>query len=329
MYINEIQGKCGVSAKMVADSISTVYGQETRISTLELTFHRYILPENNTHRMFSRNASSSRAIPVKKLNNDIITNPAMPVHWGANQSGMQAGDEIDELVKWKDSFIPKEQFWKNCAKQSVDNAKALLDAGYHKEIVNRMTECYQFSKVIVTATEWDNFFNLRDHPAAQPEIRELAKCMRKSFSASKPSKLNPGQWHLPYITDEDLKRHPYNSTNRINMEKKVELFWQEMIHLSVARCARVSYMNHDNTSPDIQKDLKLHDMLYTMGHMSPFEHQATPMPNSPIVIGRVMEHLQKQGITHMDANADFWSANFKDWIQYRHKLEDIGEKDET
>lgn len=156
-----------ISAKIVADSISPAGG---RLVTMELCYPRFIHSEFLTHRMFSRNASSSRAIPVEKMLQQVQENPAMPVHWGKNQPGMQAREEIFPNTG--------KDLWKIYAKQTAKNAEELNLIGYHKQVVNRLLEPFQYIKVIVTATEWDNFFKLRLHEDAQPEMYELARCMK-------------------------------------------------------------------------------------------------------------------------------------------------------
>lgn len=293
-----------IYAKIVADSISE---QGIRITTMELCYHRFIHSEFMTHRMFSRNASSSRAIPVEKMINQVKENPATPIHWGKNQPGMQAREEFDE-----DDILGFQSDWMETAKKVGEVAKYLSVLGLHKQVVNRLLEPFQFIKVIVTATEWDNFFNLRLHPDAQPEIQELARCMKEAMEASSPMLLKRGEWHLPYITeDEGISLLLDAEYTKFNIEKAIKC--------SVARCARVSYNNHDNSSPDINKDIALADKLLEAGHMSPFEHVATPMEISnayETLSGRAWE----KGITHIDRHGTFWSSNFRGWIQYRNLL---------
>lgn len=281
-----------ITAKVIEDSIAN----NSRLTTMELTYPRFIHSEFMTHRMFSRNASSSRAIPVEKQIHQVLNTPATPIHWGKNQPGMQAKKEIDFPTLAQD-------VWKYASELAVDRAYELKDLNTHKQIVNRLLEPFQYIKVIVTATEWDNFFKLRLHPDAQPEICFLAKAMKEAMDSSTPDVLEPGEWHLPYILNEDY----YKTTT------------DNFIKLSVARCARVSYLNHDNSSPSIEKDIDLYSKLLEAGHMSPFEHQATPM--SEIYKERFEFDLEwVDGITHIDRNNNYWSGNFSGWIQYRQTL---------
>ena len=255
----------------------------------------------------SRNAASSRAIPIEKMLKQVQENPAMPIHWGKNQSGMQASEECNNLVgmDWDyyndcDVKGSREAAWIEASNNARNKALAFSFSGYHKQIVNRLLEPFQWMKVIVTATEWDNFFKLRLHPDAQPEIAQLALHMKEAMEASSPVTLLLGQWHLPYIQVEDCTK-----TTTDNFVK-----------LSVARCARVSYLNHDNSYPDIKKDIALYDRLLEAGHMSPFEHVATPM--------RVLDCTEsdyfwnwEHGVTHCDIDSNLWSGNFRGWIMHR------------
>ena len=198
-----VKGKGGISAKVVADSIDST---GKRITTFEIEVMRFVWAEFMTHRLFSRNAASSRAIPVKKMLEQIEKNPAMPIHWGANQKGMQADAECDNEVCGPLFVDNRIGAWNDAKNEAISYAKAFDEAGYHKQIVNRLTEPFAFIKAVVTATEYDNFFHLRCHKDAQPEIQELARCMFESREKSDPQLLNPGEWHVPYVS--------YDSDNR-------------------------------------------------------------------------------------------------------------------
>jgi len=247
-----------ISAKIIEDSISL---DGARLVTMQLKFHRFILSEFNTHRMFSRNASSSRAIPTHKLIEQVRNNPMMPVHWGANQTGMQASEEIKNHA----DFGQGEYQWRGAAMEMANRAETMLQQGYHKQIVNRLLEPFLPIHVIVTATEWDNFFSLRIHPDAQPEINELATKMKMAIDNSTPKLLKTTyDWHLPYVTNE---------------ERKYKLDNKTLAKISAARCARVSYLTHNGENPSMEKDLALYDRLVGSKpiHASPVEHQAYPL----------------------------------------------------
>jgi len=287
-----------IAAKVIAHSIAN----DIPLITMELNYPRFIHSEFMTHRMFSRNASSSRAIPVEKVIEQVRNSPAMPIHWGKNQPGMQAREVLDNGKVW----------WESASLSAIQEATYLYQRGYHKQIVNRVLEPFQWIKVIVTATEWDNFFNLRLHPDAQPEIQELARCMRKAVDSSTPQELKPGEWHLPYINEDEIcmAQVGYSEPYCINLD--------DLIKCSVARCARVSYNNHDNSSPDIEKDIALADKLLEAGHMSPLEHQLTPMLSSKLTDFN-LDNLEK-GVTHVDRERNLWSGNVRGYIQYRQLL---------
>lgn len=264
-----------IEAKVIEDSI---YEGGKRLVTMQLKYQRFIHAELMTHRVFSRNASSSRAIPVAKMLQQVYEDPAMPVEWGKNQAGMQAR----ELLSAEDTESAKSS-WLLAAKLAAGAAEALMETGVHKQIANRLLEPFQWIHVVVTATEWDNFFELRDHPDAQPEIRELARAMKAAMAASTPRVLGFGEWHLPYLDDAERLGLPLT----------------DQIACSVARCARVSYLRHNLTAPSVEDDKQLHDrlVLAVPPHMSPTEHQATPTLDT-----------SKQ-------------ANLRGWMQYRRRIE--------
>ena len=264
-----------ITAKVVADSVNT-YDQ--RITTLELQYPRFIHSEFLTHRVFSRSAASSRAIPVAKMIEQVRRDPAMPIHWGQNQPGMQAKVEVQHKLHAED-------LWRQAARKAADQAEELAAIGLHKQVVNRVLEPFQLMRAIATSTTWDNFFDLRAHEDAQPEIHALAVAMLDAFADSQPVKrITQDDWHLPYITDRE--RAILNPTL--------------LPKLSTARCARVSYLTHDGQTPDIDKDLELFERLVgsTPIHASPSEHQAYP-----------------------SLFADQQSGNFTGWVQHRKLIE--------
>jgi thymidylate synthase ThyX len=239
-----------ISAKIIADSCCTIINNK-RITSFILEYPRWIHAEFLTHRMFSRNAASSRAIPVSKFIEDVLTNPAMPVHWGANQKGMQAENEVDEETK-----IKAMQIWHAARDSAVIHSKQLNELGIHKQITNRLMEPFFHITTLVTATEFDNFFKLRAHKAAQPEIRELAYKMLELYNENKPVEKDLGEWHIPF-GDKYL--------DGLTIRQKLKI--------ATARAARVSYKNFDGVV-DYDKDYQLHDILLLEGHFSPFEHSA-------------------------------------------------------
>lgn len=244
------------SAKVISDSVSP---NEIRLTTIQITFPRFLLPEFNTHRVFSRNFRSSRAVPVAKLIEEVRESPYEPAQWLKNQPGMQATEPMGALEAAEARIT-----WRNGAKLAAETAERLLKAGTHKQWANRVLEPYLYVHGVVTATEWSNFFELRDHKDAQPEIQALAKAIR---------------------------------------QKKI----------SVARCARTSYLTHEGTKPTVTKDLKLYDDLVGARplHASPAEHQATP----------------DKEIRDVTTATTSWEAlelhgNFQGWVQHRKIIEE-------
>lgn len=245
--VNETTVQVGQAiATVICDSLAT-----TRITTLELVYPRYIHSEFMTHRMFSRNASSSRATPLSVTLEEVENNPTFFDYVGRNKSGMVAGEEVTgkELEAFK-----KE--WQYLGKVVADAVRGMsYRYGIHKQTLNRALEPWLYIRTLVTATEWENFFKLRLAPDAQPEIRSLALAMQGAMDKSVPVDRKE---HLPYITDEEMN--------------------EPMIYkASVARCARVSYGRLDGKPNDFEADVKLYNMLYNSGHLSPFEHVAYAM----------------------------------------------------
>lgn len=237
--------------KIIADSLAP---SGCRLTTMQITLPRFILAEFNTHRMLSRNSASSRAIPVEKRIAQVRANPFVPEAFTANRRGMQGGDPLEG-----EAAENARHTWITAAGIACAEAERLAALGVHKQYANRLLEPFLWHTCIVSATEWSNFFALRCHPDAQPEIQRIAYMMRDAYEAGTPANVPHGGYHLPYIQPDEQDRPP-----------------RELAKLSVARCARVSYLTHDGQR-DAGKDLELYERLTKgsgSGHWSPFEHVA-------------------------------------------------------
>lgn len=241
-------------AKVILDSVSP---EGVRMTTVQVRFWRPMLPELNTHRAISKNAGSSRARPSKAIIEQVRNDPWGPIHWGKNQAGMQAKSQLGAF----DLRIAKEA-WEESSRMAASYALKLDVIGAHKQIVNRLLEPFTYVDVLLTATDWANFFALRLHEDAQPEMQDLAQAIKDAMDASEPTLLQPGEWHLPYI--QDCERCKYD----LETLKK----------LSVSRCAKISYTAFDGTVEPIEKELERYSRLSGSSppHASPFEHVCTP-----------------------------------------------------
>jgi thymidylate synthase ThyX len=300
-------------AKVLADSRSPA---GYRLTTLEATFPRFVLAEFNTHRVFSRNSASSRAIPIFKQLRRVLDEPYVPIEFGSNQPGMQAGPALageperaakrewlfarDDAVRRVLSLVagpgvapPSQNLGASLERveeiyKGEERPAEWLNV--HKQVANRLLEPFIWHTVIVTATEWDNFFHLRCHSDAQPEIRLVAERMRAARGGSQPTELEPGEWHLPLIRPEDHEEG---------------LPIEDLVKVSAGRCARVSYLTHAGKR-DLSADIELHDRLLSSGHMSPLEHPAQPLSTAEL-------------------GESEWCGNFHGWRPYRNQIE--GEAD--
>lgn len=273
-----------ISALIVADSVSH---KDIRLTTLQLLYPRYVHCELLTHRMLSRNASSSRAIPIERVMGSIRENPIYPHFHGKNQSGMQAGAELD-----REGIVKVNRVLDNHRVYSLECARRLQEIGLHKQSTNRILEPHSHISVLVSATEWNNFFALRDHPDAQPEIAGLARVIKAAMKNSTPTPLEDDEWHLPFVE---------------NGEREMTL--KEQLVLSVARCATISYARPPSHIT-LEKALEIYNRLTKSNpiHASPFEHQAKPIADS-----NEASHITLE-------DNELWCGNFRGWMQYRHSI---------
>lgn len=271
--------------------------------SFEVEIPRIILAEWNTHGMLNTNAQSSRAVPTKKLIEEVRRNPYMPPYWGKNQKGMQAYEECNEPVKG-DS---REAFWDICVQTNCVFAEAFEEAGYHKQIVNRVIEPYSHTKLVISGTEWNNFFNLRIHKDAEPNIREMAIKIYELIYKSDGISLQNGEWHLPYIEYyEDF----YGNISYGFNGSPISL--TEAIRISLACVAQVSYRSL-NTHPEAID--RIYNSLFPSNgapiHGSPAQHLATPFKETQC------KGDWQEGETHRDRDGYSWSAQLRGWCQYR------------
>lgn len=306
-----------IEAKILLDSISPAY---QRVTTFELNYHRFVHAEFMTHRVFSRNAGSSRAIPVEKSITAVKNEPAFPIEWRAEQKGMQGGTELEGR-----DLIEARYLFEDVHRQTVARIERYLESHpkesrLHKSLINRLLEPFSWIKVIVTATDWEGYWFQRCSPDelygeggigdAMPEIRLLADTMLKEYRASEPQFVDWGQWHAPLLDDEDFEAIAdlaMDRTDAMGQANDAHIYLAEEIgrQVSAARCARVSYLTHHGTR-DIEEDIRLFERLAmrepgsrSPSHWSPLEHVCTP---------HTIEHGLPRG-------------NLTGWRQYRHELE--------
>lgn len=306
-----------IKAEIVADSRNK-FGN--RITTFVLQFPRIVLAEFNTHRMISRNSASSRAIPFAKMLQRVEENPFIPIAWMKDHSGMQGNEYFTN-----DNDINRlKTDWLIARDNAVRVAKSLSEFNLTKQVVNRLLEPFMWHTVICTGTEWENFFALRAHPAAEIHIAKLAELMLEAYNTSTPKLLNDGEWHIPFGDNfsgrgRDLDKILGNEPEQSTIGELTDL----MIKIATARCARVSYLNFEGKD-DYVADIKLHDTLKQMGHMSPFEHCAKAMTSQEY--RHYHMHSYNSG-TGDDKDLGFL-GNFRGFIQYRKMINGENKTDE-
>ena len=254
--------------------------QGSRLTTLKLQFWRPILPELSRHRVYSLTFRSSRATPTKVYLQEVRDNPWGPAHITLNQRGMVGKGELTDESSRDEWYAA----WKLASLEACTFAERLSNSSLGpvaKEVVNRVLEPYVSITGIISGTEWDNFFKLRIAPDAQGEIRDLALAIKEARDKSQPHQLQEGEWHLPYISDEDRRRYDIETLRKA----------------SAARCARVSIKAFDGTT-SIEKDVELGNRLISSCHFSPLEMVA-----------------QANSKEHAKSNYD------NNWLQFRKIVE--------
>lgn len=278
-----------ISANSILRTRNSAGGGQHVLSTLLLTYPRFIHAEFMTHRVMSRNAASSRAIPFEKQLAALRADPAMPLHWGAHQKGMQADNQIDETER-------AVEIWTSAMDHAIAHAEEMHRLGAHKQVVNRIIEPFTHIKVLVSATEWDNFLALRNHPAAEPHMQLLAKAIQEQLEEAPIQTLDPGHWHLPFVD--------YSPDDDADL-------LDGLIPLCVARCASTSYKTVDNFDMTMEKAMELHDQFV---HSRP--QHASPLEHAALLDGRNPSGNNGHGLW----NNPEQHANFVGFRQYRHMV---------
>lgn len=311
----EIQGQGGIVARMVCDSISE---QGDRLTTMLCDYPRIVHAEQLKHRMFSNSAASSRAIPFAKMEEQLR---GVPVSFGKNQSGMQAGDEHHTLIN---DLYTAEEWWNLSKLSAINFSRGFAEAGYHKQCYNRLTEPFQMIRVLITSTNWENFWWLRNDSAADPTLHETARVMKEVYDASNPQLLQAGEYHLPFIV---------TTRNAMGLQEFWEdnydgkiLSTEEAIIVSCARCAAQSFRNTDY---DLEKSKQVYDRLVNGDkiHAGALEHVGSPMQPMQYMLETINLNTTpwswEQGVSHADREGNLWSGNFKGFLQHRKTI--VGE----
>ena len=306
------------AAEVLADSISGQTG--TRLFTVQATFPRFILAEVNTHRVFSRNSASSRAIPPEIHIKRIAENPFMPEAFHKRVKGMGQGEALD-----KEAQKEAREKWIKGSQRAITTAEALLELDISKSHVNRVLEPYMWHTAIITSTEWDNFFNLRTPPGdeidydfpAQPEFQKIGIMMRNAMRASNPTLLaTPDDWHTPLVAEDEEFDDFEEWTPKVEAE------------ISAGRCAKVSYEKMGFEAPIAS--LVRTSGLTEHGHMSPLEHAARIRTSEEDMAMRsqkdVIRSMYADGtidksLTDRLLSETEFVGNFRNFVQLRKTVE--------
>ena len=334
------------SCKIIADSLTP---QGNRLVTYKVTYPRIIHAEMCRHRMLSRNTASSRAIPFKKMVEDVEKNPFIPIAWQKNHKGMQGS----EYLEINPNVFGPVNGWLEARNKAVELAKYLNELDVTKQLCNRLLEPFVWTTELITGTEWDNFFELRcpsyydgetvhrsrkdylikndpdrnktyseeyfravNESQAEIHIQKIAEMMWDSYNESKPKELQAGEWHIPYgdkIGIEDcFKAQPYSNKSDNGFDYYIEVATK----IATARCARISYETlGDNPKIDYEADIKLHDRLLKDKHLSPFEHCARAMNNEEYITsinGKIID---------VGCEKETYEDGYECFMQFTHNIQ--------
>ena len=269
-----------ITAEIVADSLNP---KGKRLTTFVLNLPRIVLAELNTHRAFSRNSASSRAIPFAKMLEMVKVNPFIPIRFQKDHKGMQ-GVEYFEGQEHQDCVVD----WLTARNMAIEAATTFTHP-VTKQLRNRLLEPFMWHRVILTGTDFENFFALRAHKDAEIHIAELAEKMLAAYNNSNPKQLNVGDFHIPFGDRFDTTRLEslyYSDKFRIGQTQfsQVSPFTDLKMRISIARCARISYHNYEGKDC-YETDMNTCDKLFGAipRHLSPTEHVAEALDSEDYI----------------------------------------------
>jgi thymidylate synthase ThyX len=290
-----------VLVDLIQDSYSA--STDSRISSFQWEYPRFIHGEIMTHRVLGRNAGSSRAMPTFSAI-EVATEHMVIPNFARNKAGMQPGGQLSHA----DNLRARE-IWKNAAFSCTEAAKELNELKVHKQWANRMLEWFSPIRIVATATEWDNFLWLRNDTEAQLEFEMLADRVEHALAVSSPDVIPLGHAHTPYV---DRKVHATGVDYSVG---GLELTMVQAMKVSASVCGQMSYRKADDSVVKAD-DMYEKFMNGRRVHASPFEHQAICTGKT---MGKVPVHLDR-GVTHFDRKNNWWSGNLKGWVQFRHLI---------
>lgn len=333
-----------IKAEIIADS-KNEFGE--RITTMVVNFPRFILAELNTHRAFSRNSASSRAIPFEKMLKMVQENPFIPIAWQKDHKGMQGTEYLSgtaEQEVW--------DYWLQSRDEAIKYAKELNSIGVTKQLCNRLLEPFMWHKVIITSTEWENFFALRcpqyefegkiyrskkdalkdikeilgesdwsntddyfqwamlNRGQAEIHMMALAEAVWDAYNESTPKELKAGEWHIPF--GDNIDRIKLNLA--LNNVPHDHLSQQEFNNIETIgqikiATARCARISYQTLGNDSKIDYKADIQLHDRLIYNKPPH-ASPAEHC----AQVMDYKRYQLNGGM-------SRNFKGFIQYREIAE--------
>jgi thymidylate synthase ThyX len=210
--------------RVVLLEYSKNYLNGNKFATFLIRFPKILLAELNTHRQLVRNCGSSRAIPSATFIDSITNDPYIPP-FSQNRPGMTGlALEYDS-----EEYQEAEELWLQARDYLCATVKDYKELGIHKQDANRLLEPFYHVDIVLSGTDWINFFKLRTAPDAQPAFRAIALKMQQLLDTTCPNPLMPDEWHIPF-----MDAHP--DTDKLSLEDKLKV--------AIARIARVSYSSH-------------------------------------------------------------------------------------
>ena len=343
-----------IKAEIVAHSLSP---QGDELISVLCTFPRIILAEVNTHRMLSKNTSSSRAIPFKKMVESVQNNPFIPIAWQKDHKGMQGSEYITDDRKYENSRYD----WLKARNLAVQQAKLLNENdGVTKQLCNRLLEPFMWTTMLITGSRegWDNFFNLRcpqykgsfseniyksrkeaskspynefnnfgeldwlnaNKGQAEIHIMDLAEKIYDAMNESTPEQLKAGQWHIPFedkIRTLNIPESVINPYFEMGIEPHKAVS-QILVKISTAMAAHTSYtIVGGEAVKSCEKWIELHDKL--VAYDPP---HSSPLEHCARAMSEVEYTASKStGYTRKGEDQYGWCNNLKGFIPYRYMID--------
>lgn len=306
-----------IQSKIIKDTLNAY--SDDRIVTFELVLPKYLVAEVNKHTVLHNSCQSSRAVPVAKMIQSVEENPFIPYYWQKPHKGMQGY----EYYTNENKISQLREEWLNARDNAVITAKKLQNE-VSKQTINRLLEPFMYVKMVLTGTEFGNFFNQRCPIFLNNKGNKVKSRTGLGFGVDFTSTKGQADIHLQILAEMMHNEMYYNSNpvesfEHIPYDIGKEYPLEARLHYSASQCARISFTTiTDDKQFSLERNLQLAQGLIVEGHAEPFSHQAIGMNDNTY---NKFSRTFLKDLTDDEPVIEYgWCRKMRGWVSHRHLL---------